>query len=60
VIKARMSARQGHFMPTGLLASQFAALEPPEADENAFSVDIDRPLAAIVDAIVAQLGGMER
>ena len=48
MIKARMSARQGHFMPTGLLASQFAA---PKPNENAISVDIDRPLAAIVGAI---------
>lgn len=59
VIKARMNARKGHFMPAGLLTSQFAALEPPEADENAFSVDIDRPLGAIVEAIVTQLEGMK-
>ncbi|TCU37886.1 gluconate kinase (SKI family) [Rhizobium azibense] len=59
VIKARMNARKGHFMPTGLLTSQFAALEPPGADENAFSVDIDRPLGSIVEAIVTQLEGMK-
>ncbi|PKA44902.1 gluconokinase (plasmid) [Rhizobium sullae] len=59
VIKARMHARTGHFMPAGLLASQFATLEPPDADENAFSVDIDRPLGAIVEAVVTQLKGME-
>lgn len=59
VIKARMNARRGHFMPPGLLASQFAALEPPEADESAIGVNIDRPLGAIVDDIIAQLGGME-
>lgn len=59
VIKARMNDRKGHFMPAELLASQFAALEPPEMDENAIKVDIDRPLASIVDAIVAQLGGVE-
>lgn len=60
VIKARMNARRGHFMPPRLLASQFAALEPPETDENAIGVNIDRPLGAIVDDIVAQLGGMEK
>ncbi|WP_106407916.1 gluconokinase [Sinorhizobium alkalisoli] len=60
VIEKRMRARQGHFMPTALLASQFAALEPPGADENAISVDIDQPLEAIVDSIATQLGGTER
>lgn len=59
VIQARMTDRKGHFMPPALLASQFAALEPPEIDENAINVDIGRPLASIVDAIVAQLGGMK-
>ena len=55
VIEARMKARKGHFMPPALLASQFAALEPPGADENAIAVDIDQPLDAVVDAIVAKL-----
>ena len=55
VIEARMQARKGHFMPTSLLDSQFAALEPPGADENAVTVDIDHPLAAIVDAIVTAM-----
>ena len=60
VVTARMNARTGHFMPPGLLASQFSALEPPGADENAISVNIDQPLDAIVDTITAQLGGMRR
>ena len=55
VIEARMQARKGHFMPSSLLDSQFAALEPPAADENAVTVDIDQPLAAIVDSIVTAL-----
>ncbi len=29
LITARMTARQGHYMPLSLLDSQFAALEPP-------------------------------
>lgn len=56
-ISGRMNARQGHFMPPELLASQFAALEPPGPEENAISVDIDQPLDAIIDDIVARLGG---
>lgn len=39
----RMSAREDHFMPVSLLDSQFAALEPPEADER--HVDVDAGLA---------------
>ena len=59
VIEKRMQERQGHFMPPALLASQFAALEPPGPDENAISVDIDQPLDSVVDAIAIQLGGLQ-
>ena len=48
VIEGRMRARQGHFMPPTLLDSQFAALEVPADDENAITVQIDQPLAAVV------------
>ena len=34
LIADRLAQRKGHFMPPGLLASQFETLEPPEADEN--------------------------
>ncbi|RYI35093.1 MAG: gluconokinase [Acetobacteraceae bacterium] len=54
LIASRMAARTGHYMPTSLLNSQFAALEPPGPDE-AITVDIDRPLSAIADAILSQL-----
>jgi gluconokinase len=55
LIAGRLAARRGHFMPVGLLDSQFAALEPPASDENAIAVDIDRPVMAIVDEIVTAL-----
>ena len=55
VIDARMAARTGHFMPLSLLDSQFAALEPPEADERAVVVSIDQPVTAVVAAIVKRL-----
>ena len=55
VIEARMSARQGHFMPVALLDSQFATLEVPGPEERALSVDIDQPMADVVAALVAQL-----
>lgn len=55
VIEARLQARTGHFMPPALLASQFAALEPPDPDEAAITVDIDQPFAAVIATILAKL-----
>lgn len=52
VIAGRMHKREGHFMPETLLASQFAALEPPGPDECALTVDIDQPLEGVVAAIL--------
>jgi gluconokinase len=54
VILARMAARKGHYMPTSLLDSQFATLEAP-GPEEAFAVDIDQPLGALVAAILPRL-----
>ena len=51
LIAGRMAARKGHFMPTALLDSQFATLEPPGADENPIVVDIGPEPEAIVRAI---------
>lgn len=59
LIEGRMKAREGHFMPPALLDSQFATLEPPQADENAVAVDIGQSLEAIIDDIVARTGGMK-
>ncbi|GLH78288.1 hypothetical protein SSBR45G_31970 [Bradyrhizobium sp. SSBR45G] len=55
LIGDRMGHRSGHFMPTGLLDSQFATLEPPSADEHPITVSVDAPVAAIIDAILQQL-----
>lgn len=55
VIAARMAAREGHFMPPALLDSQFAALELPDADEDAIIVDIDQAPDTIIAAFVAYL-----
>jgi gluconokinase len=55
LIASRMAARKGHFMPPGLLDSQFATLQPPDADENPIAVSIDASVEAIIDAIVAQI-----
>lgn len=56
-ISVRAAGRTGHFMPPALVQSQFAALEPLRADEDGFVVDADNEPAAIVDEILAALGG---
>ena len=55
LIAERLAQRKGHFMPPGLLASQFETLEPPEPGEHVITVSIDETVEAIVDGIVRQL-----
>ena len=55
LIAARLAARKDHFMPPGLLASQFRTLEPPANSENPVTASIDAPVETIVDDIVRQL-----
>lgn len=60
-IALRLSTRRGHFMPPGLLESQFADLEEPSSGEPAIRVDIGGRPAEIVDNIIDELGlGTER
>jgi gluconokinase len=56
LIAGRLAQRKGHFMPAGLLASQFRTLEPPDPGEHPVTVSIDASVDAIVDDIVGQLG----
>ena len=55
-VAKRMAARKGHFFAPSLLASQFADLEPPQADEPVTVVDGAQPIPAQVDAVVARVG----
>jgi gluconokinase len=55
VIASRLNARKDHFMPPGLLASQFKTLEPPETSEHPVTVPIDASVDAIVDDAIRQL-----
>ena len=59
-IAARLSARHGHFMRASLLASQFADLEEPAADEPAIRVDIGPPAAEIAEQIIERVGLTEQ
>jgi gluconokinase len=56
LIASRLARRKGHFMPPGLLDSQFKTLEPPDESEHPLTVSIDGSVDAIVDDIVRQLG----
>jgi carbohydrate kinase (thermoresistant glucokinase family) len=56
LIEARMAARKNHFMPLGLLDSQFATLEPPAADEPAIIVSVAGTPETIVADVLAQTG----
>ncbi|MEU5593645.1 gluconokinase [Streptomyces sp. NPDC020298] len=55
LIEDRMTHRQGHFMPTALLDSQFATLEPLQADEAGVVVDVSGGPEAITERAVAAL-----
>lgn len=55
LIEKRLAARKGHFMPPGLLDSQFKTLEPPQPSERPITVSIDASVDGIVDNIVRQL-----
>lgn len=55
LIADRIGQRKGHFMPPGLLTSQFQTLEPPLPDERAMTVSIDAQVEVIVDRIISQL-----
>jgi carbohydrate kinase (thermoresistant glucokinase family) len=55
LLAARMHARQGHYMPASLLASQLQALQPPGDDEAPIRLDVSAPVAVLVAAAERQL-----
>ncbi|MFN4017830.1 MAG: gluconokinase [Reyranella sp.] len=55
LIHDRLMARTSHFMPVGLLDSQFATLQEPAEEERAIAVDIGPSPALIVEEIVRRL-----
>ncbi|HEX2773181.1 MAG TPA: gluconokinase [Micromonosporaceae bacterium] len=56
MIRARISRREGHYMPASLLDSQFATLEPPQPDESSLVLDVSATPEALVSAAVSGLG----
>ena len=55
LIAGRLAARSGHFMPAALLASQFAALEPPGPEERPITVDAGLTVEDQVALVLAAL-----
>ncbi len=55
LIAARQAARRGHFMPPSLMASQFAALEPPVDEADAVTLGVDGAPDALADAALRAL-----
>ncbi len=49
-----MQHRSGHFMPTSLLPSQLATLEPLADDEPGFTMDVSATPEQVVDEILAR------
>ena len=63
LIEDRMAHRQGHFMPTALLDSQFATLQPLQPDEAGVVVDVSgtpEEIAARAADALAGLPGASR
>jgi gluconokinase len=53
--RRRVAGRAGHFMPSSLVDSQFADLEPLGADERGIVVDFARAVDDIVDEVASGL-----
>ncbi|MEU1516567.1 gluconokinase [Streptomyces sp. NPDC005811] len=58
LIEDRMGHRRGHFMPTALLDSQFATLQPLQPDEAGVVVDVSGSPEEITDRAVRALAGL--
>ncbi|MDW4908146.1 gluconokinase [Streptomyces sp. ADMS] len=59
LIEDRMGHRRGHFMPTALLDSQFATLQPLEADEAGVAVNVSGTPDEVTAHAVAALGDID-
>ncbi|RNE63757.1 gluconokinase [Cryobacterium tepidiphilum] len=55
VLSSRVEGRSGHFMPAALLDSQFATLEPLDADEPGVIVDISPGVTEILTDAVSRV-----
>ncbi len=54
-IQQRLVKRTDHFMPPGLLDSQFDSLENPAGEYNVVNVNTAQPLEQVIDQAVAEV-----
>jgi carbohydrate kinase (thermoresistant glucokinase family) len=57
LLASRLSGRKHEYMPSSLLDSQLAILEPLEQDEQGFEISIEDAVSRQVELILAQLRG---
>ena len=55
LIARRIAERTHLYMPASLLESQFAALQPPEPDEQALRLSVQLPPAELIAHIAQHL-----
>jgi gluconokinase len=55
IARERVGGRAGHFMPTSLVDSQYADLEPLGADEKGLVVDFALPVEVIVERVASEV-----
>jgi gluconokinase len=55
LMRDRVAARKGHYMPASLIDSQFAALESPEAESDVVTVPADADLSRVIDETIERL-----
>lgn len=60
VLRERVASRHHEYMPAALLDSQLTALEPPDGDEPAVTVDAGRPVAETVAVVLDEVGVRDR
>ena len=56
LLQQRVGGRQGHFLPTSILPSQLATLEPLEPGEDGVTVEVDVPPDEVVERALRALG----
>jgi gluconokinase len=55
VIAARQANRPGHFMPAGLLTSQYQTLEPTDNEPDVLSLSVERDIDTTVESALEWL-----
>jgi gluconokinase len=55
-MRRRVGSRHGHYMPSSLVDSQFAALEAPENEGDVIEISAQADLSTAIPALAARLG----